>query len=142
MNLRVCLSHGHLQVPEGFYALPLLNPDSRYHLSIRVDYPNADDVRHSKVPRDEMGGDIYIHGSNASIGCLAMGDPAIEELFCLAAQVEPDDREIILAPVDFRRRPDFTLPEEEPRVEVLYERIRLRLAGFPPPREAPSGRGG
>ncbi len=78
---------GDLQVPEGVYGLPVLNPNSRFHLSIRVDYPNAEDIRHARVARKQMGGDIYIHGGAASIGCIAIGNGPIEEVFCLAAQV-------------------------------------------------------
>ena len=82
------LREGDKQVPEGFYRIELLNPNSRYHLSLRVNYPNADDIDRAREDgRDlsTLGGDIMIHGGSASIGCLALGDPAIEELFVLAA---------------------------------------------------------
>jgi hypothetical protein len=80
---------GDLQVPEGFYRIELLNPNSRFHLSLRVGYPNETDRQRAVDegrPLDGLGGDIMIHGGAASVGCLAMGDPAAEELFVLAAR--------------------------------------------------------
>jgi murein L,D-transpeptidase YafK len=75
---------GDAQVPEGFYNIDLFNPQSSYHLSMRVDYPNASDVAaRSDAP---LGGDIYIHGGCRSDGCLAMTDAGIEELYWLGIE--------------------------------------------------------
>ncbi|WP_044283775.1 L,D-transpeptidase family protein [Myxococcus stipitatus] len=74
---------GDLQVPEGFYTLDLFNPWSNYHLSIRVSYPNAADRRHQK-PGVPLGGDIFVHGDCVSIGCIAIQDGPIEELYLMA----------------------------------------------------------
>ncbi|MCE9672549.1 L,D-transpeptidase family protein [Myxococcus stipitatus] len=73
---------GDLQVPEGFYTLDLFNPWSSYHLSIRVSYPNAADRHHQRagVP---LGGDIFVHGDCVSIGCIAIQDAPIEELYLM-----------------------------------------------------------
>ncbi|MDB5033066.1 MAG: hypothetical protein JWQ98_307 [Chlorobi bacterium] len=122
---------GDRQVPEGFYTLPELNPNSSLHLSIRIGYPNQDDIANAGILRDAMGGDIYLHGKAASIGCIAVGDPAIEEIFTLAAQVAEPNRRIIISPVDFRRTPKPSLPREEKWVSDLYGRIRRELAAFP-----------
>ena len=116
---------GDCQVPEGDYGLTGLNPNSRFHLSIRVDYPNEDDAARSSIPLREMGGDIFVHGGRASIGCLAVGDQRIEELFCLAALVK--DRRILIAPADLRRR---TVPVTDPAVTDMYSRLALKLAAF------------
>src|SRR5207244_3968581 len=71
------LREGDGQVPEGLYAINFLNPNSLYHLSLRVSYPNDFDRAQAKRDgRQKLGGDIMIHGSFASIGCLAMGDEA------------------------------------------------------------------
>lgn len=118
---------GDKQVPEGFYGLPYLNPNSRYHLSIFVDYPNAEDVSNSKVPRSQMGGEIFVHGKSVSIGCIAIGDHAIEELFTLCALTPTTKRRIIISPVDFRKFPDFSMPKEEEWVRSLHDRIRREL---------------
>jgi len=74
------LQEGDSQVPEGFYFVPpaAMNPKSSFHLSFNIGYPNAFD-RHHK--RD--GTFIMVHGGRASVGCLAMTDPGIEEIFIL-----------------------------------------------------------
>lgn len=101
---------GDSQVPEGIYRLNALNPNSAYHLSLRVDYPNADDLRlPGRLPAARQGGDIYVHGNAVSIGCVAIGDPAIEHVFCLVARAAPGERHILLSPRDFRR-PDAPTP--------------------------------
>jgi murein L,D-transpeptidase YafK len=73
---------GDRQVPEGFYTINRFNPNSKFHLSLGLDYPNQSDLIRSDQTRP--GSDIFIHGSNVSIGCLAMGDDAIEEIYALA----------------------------------------------------------
>lgn len=122
---------GDEQVPEGFYDLTELNPNSAFHLSIRVDYPNSEDIGNSRISLQDMGGDIYIHGNQLSIGCLAMGDRTIEELFPLAALVPRGSRRIIIAPFDFRRHPNRALPREAAWVTKLYGRIETALREFP-----------
>ena len=76
---------GDRQVPEGIYQIDRFNPKSQFHLSLGINYPNAADKVFAD--REAPGSDIFIHGSNKSIGCLAMGDPAIEEIYTLARSV-------------------------------------------------------
>jgi L,D-transpeptidase-like protein len=133
------LRAGDQQVPEGVYAIESLNPNSRFHLSLRVGYPNAFDLAQAmRDGRDDLGGDIMIHGADLSIGCLAMGDEAAEDLFVLVADVSPENVDVILSPVDFRThglpRPDRPLP---PWVDGLYADIRTALAVLPPPPPPP-----
>ncbi|MFO0594255.1 MAG: L,D-transpeptidase family protein [Myxococcaceae bacterium] len=73
---------GDLQVPEGLYEVPEFNPTSDYHLSMKVSYPNASDRLRSDPKRP--GGLIYLHGSCASIGCIAIEDEPIEEVYLIA----------------------------------------------------------
>jgi murein L,D-transpeptidase YafK len=127
------LQEGDGQVPEGLYKIESLNPNSRFHLSLRVDYPNAfDRAMGKKDGRTELGGDIMIHGSNASIGCLAMGDEAAEDLFVLAQRTGLKNIAVILTPVDFRA---CALPKDfvhdPPWVKGLYEEIRSELSKYP-----------
>jgi len=78
------LREGDKQVPEGLYRVAGLNPNSSFHLSMKLNYPNAFDLKHARAEgRDSPGSDIFIHGKSVSVGCLAMGDEAIEELFVL-----------------------------------------------------------
>ena len=119
---------GDRQVPEGFYNLTVLNPNSAYHLSIRVDYPNAEDIAHGTVERGQMGGDIYIHGNAKSIGCLAMGDPAIEEIWPLVGTVGLKNCKILISPIDFRTKP---VPKtDDPWLRDLYSRLKTELRKF------------
>jgi murein L,D-transpeptidase YafK len=69
---------GDMQAPEGFYsfAAKQLNPASRYHLAFNVGYPNAYDLAHQRT-----GSLIMVHGDMCSIGCFAMTDPVIEEIY-------------------------------------------------------------
>ena len=73
---------GDTQVPEGVYHINRFNPKSDFHLSLGLDYPNASDLRFCDAAKP--GGDIFIHGGCASIGCLAMTDDAIKEIYLLA----------------------------------------------------------
>lgn len=82
---------GDFQIPEGFYYLENLNPISKYHLSIRVSYPNESD-RILGV-HEKLGGDIYIHGKCETVGCLPMTDELIKEIYIinLYAKAEGQD---------------------------------------------------
>jgi L,D-transpeptidase catalytic domain len=124
------LKEGDRQVPEGLYKIESLNPNSRFHLALRVNYPNEFDKDKSRRDgRTKLGGDIMIHGGAASIGCLAMGDPAAEDLFVLAAETGIKNISVILAPLDFRVR---DLPPNAPPspgwTPELYSEIRKALA--------------
>lgn len=126
------LREGDGQVPEGLYAIASLNPNSRFHLSLRIDYPNSDDRRRAQSDgRSQLGGDIMIHGSNVSIGCLAMGDPAAEELFVLAALTGPANIQVILSPVDFRKEASVKIPAGQPAwVAERHAQIKAELSKF------------
>lgn len=128
------LVEGDRQVPEGVYGAEFLNANSRFHLSIRLDYPNAFDREMAKRDgRSRLGGNIMIHGSAVSVGCLAMGDEAAEDLFILAALISKERLRIVVSPTDFR------LPgRSPPAVGVswageLYDGIRAELGAFPLP---------
>lgn len=125
------LREGDGQVPEGFYRIELLNPNSSYHLSLRVDYPNAEDLAHAAEEgrdRKGLGGDIMIHGKAMSAGCLAIGDRAVEELFVLAALTGLDAIELQIFPGDFRKGVPPAPPDSAPAwTGELHERLRVVL---------------
>jgi murein L,D-transpeptidase YafK len=124
------LREGDLQVPEGIYRLTAFNPNSSYHLSVRVDYPNADDrAIAAREKRTNLGGDIFIHGKAVSIGCLAIGDSAIEELYVLLADTGLRNSLAILAP-SANPRPPQGAPEW---VSSLYGRIREEMTAVRSP---------
>lgn len=74
------LREGDKQVPEGVYAIPAsaMNMNSSYHLSMDTGYPNALDRS-----LERTGSEIMVHGRCASVGCLAMTDPVMEQVWTL-----------------------------------------------------------
>jgi len=124
------LREGDRQVPEGIYRINFLNPNSRYHLSMQINYPNEFDRRKAALEnRTDLGGEIFIHGKAVSIGCLAIGDEAIEELFVLVATIGIDKVTVILAPQQHKQTTDLNAPIR-PWVPELYSDIRQALAQF------------
>ncbi len=126
------LKEGDEQIPEGIYKIVSLNPNSLYHLSLRVDYPNEFDQRMAKLDgRVNLGGDIMIHGRSVTIGCIPVGDTAIEELFVIAAKTGVKNIKVIISPVDFRKE---KIPEKMTDVPAwtaaLYAQIAQELAEF------------
>ncbi len=128
------LREGDKQVPEGLYRIESLNPNSRFHLSLRVDYPNAQDRERAALEgRTNLGGDIMIHGSDRSVGCLAIGDSAIEELFVLVALTESGSCEVLLCPRDLRRRaPESSWSQGAPWMQERYTALERLLRDYAP----------
>lgn len=75
---------GDLQVPEGFYSITAFNPWSNFHLSMCINYPNHSD-RILGV-QGSLGGDICIHGSCVTIGCIPLTDEVIKEVYLLCVE--------------------------------------------------------
>jgi TPR repeat protein len=133
------IREGDHQVPEGEYAVTALNPASRYHLSLRLDYPNAFDRAQAAADgRDRLGGDIMIHGGAVSDGCLAVGDAEIEQIYALVERVGLENVRVVVSPFDLRRRDASRAAATagaRPRwVPELYDAIAAALApfGLPP----------
>ncbi len=74
------LAEGDGQVPEGFYFVPpsAMKPDSQFHLAFNIGFPNEYDRLHQRT-----GSVIMVHGNCVSIGCLAMTDEKIDEIYTL-----------------------------------------------------------
>ncbi len=128
------LVQGDKQVPEGLYRISLLNPNSAYHVSLRVNYPNAFDLKMAKKEgRKDLGGDIMIHGKNLSAGCLAVGDEAAEELFVLAARTSLAKVRLIIAPTDLRHKKLPEVAGQPPWLPGLYTEIASAMTPFDAP---------
>jgi hypothetical protein len=127
------LSEGDLQVPEGFYRIEKMNPNSAYHLSMKLDYPNQFDRRMARSDgRRNLGDNIFIHGDRVSSGCLAIGDRAVEELFVLTAMLGMEHVSVIISPRDYRFRPTAEPAPGMPGwVGTLNEKIASNLQIFP-----------
>jgi murein L,D-transpeptidase YafK len=120
---------GDYQVPEGFYYINEFNPRSNYHLSLGLNYPNSSD----RMLSDSLqpGGDIYIHGSCVTTGCIPITDAQIEELYVLAAHAKDLGEDFIpvhIFPVMFRnnRSSDYlgNYLKDFPEYKPLAERFR------------------
>jgi len=90
---------GDLQVPEGFYYINDFNPFSKYHLSLGINYPNQSDRIFS--PHKDLGGLIYIHGDCVSVGCMAMGDTNIGEIYSMAKKMKTKI-EVHIFPINYK----------------------------------------
>ena len=84
---------GDGQVPEGFYNINRFNPKSNFYISLGLNYPNVSDTRKSK--ESNLGGDIFIHGSCVTIGCLPMTDNYIKEIYLLAVYAKNNGQDKI-----------------------------------------------
>ena len=93
---------GDGRTPEGEYVIDRRNPDSKYHLSIGLDYPNATDVEVARAAGVNPGGDIFIHGeprkfrrqSDWTAGCVAVANDEIEEIYAMVRDGTP----IVISP--------------------------------------------
>lgn len=121
---------GDLQIPEGIYRIAYLNPNSSYHLSMKVSYPNRFDRKMArKDRRTRLGGDIFIHGKNVTIGCIPIGDRNIEELFTIIATNGVRNTRVLIAPNDLRIR---TAPSIKGIrwVGLLYTKLKRALLAY------------
>lgn len=123
------LKEGDGQIPEGIYKIEYLNPNSAFYLSLKINYPNEFDKKMgSKDNRSNLGFDIFIHGKAKTIGCIPLGDQAIEEVFLLASNVKNKNIEVVIAPHDFRIDKKYpSIPHVE-WSDQLYKMISKRLS--------------
>ncbi len=133
---RVCMQSGSMgpkrmegdyQIPEGFYHINEFNPNSNYHLSLGLSYPNASDRLLSDPKRP--GSAIYIHGNCVSTGCIAIDDEPIEELFALARVVKQNGQDII--PVHIFPARYNVRSSQEYLLKTLEERPDLKAFNQP-----------
>ncbi|MEC5143731.1 L,D-transpeptidase family protein [Chitinophaga sp. 212800010-3] len=84
---------GDRQVPEGFYYINDFNPNSNYHLSLGINYPNFSD----RILSDQRnpGGEIYIHGNCITVGCIPLTDEFIDEVYILAVNAKNAGQDFI-----------------------------------------------
>ena len=128
---------GDYQVPEGFYYINEFNPNSNYHLSLGLNYPNLSD----RVLSDSLrpGGDIYIHGSCVTVGCIPVTDQQIEEIYILATYAKNAGEDYIpvhIYPIRFNNKrsadylasltkSDNDLKQFADKLQAVYEHFEL-----------------
>lgn len=129
------LKEGDLQIPEGIYNIEYLNPNSSYHLSLKINYPNLFDTKNAKTEnRTNIGSDIFIHGSDITVGCIPIGDQNIQEVFYLIAKNGYQNTKVVISPVDYRVNKEFDmlkhLENKKDWHEQLYKNIKSELENF------------
>lgn len=125
------LKEGDKQIPEGIYEVEYLNPNSSYYLSIKINYPNSFDKSKTKfTDHSKMGGNIFIHGKSATIGCIPIGDKAIEEVFLLTKKALNNKVKVIISPRDFRQNMQYPEIREIDWDKELYDIINTELRAF------------
>lgn len=93
------LRKGDGRTPEGRYQVDRRNPDSRYHLSLGIDYPRPRDVALAQSQGLEPGGDIFIHGTprrfratpDWTYGCVAVPNGEMERIYAMVGEGTPVD---------------------------------------------------
>ena len=120
------------QIPEGIYRITAFKPFSSWHLSLMIDYPNDfDKIQAAKEGRHQLGSNIFLHGKAKSVGCLAVGDKAIDQLFILARRVGLSHVKLGIAPNDLRRsKPATTMFAQPHWVPELYKKIAESLSVY------------
>lgn len=120
---------GDYQVPEGFYYINEFNPKSAFHLSLGLNYPNNSDKLLSDSA--QPGGDIYIHGSCVTTGCIPIKDENIEELYILSSHAKSNGQDFIpvhIYPVVFKnaRSVDYLnkFLKDFPEYNTLNQRMK------------------
>jgi murein L,D-transpeptidase YafK len=136
---------GDLQIPEGYYRVSALNPRSSYHLSLRVDYPNASDrIRNRRLDATApLGGDIMVHGSCVTIGCLPIEDGPIEEVYLLVSELFPDRTvpiHIFPRPLDDAGLAALLTTSPSPEVRMLWTELHAGWQAFESTRRVPAVR--
>jgi murein L,D-transpeptidase YafK len=149
-NYKVCITSGTVgpkrregdkQVPEGFYYINEFNPNSNYHLALGLNYPNPSDRHLSDM--NKPGGDIYIHGSCVSIGCIPLTDDMIEEVYVMAAATKSLGQDFIpvhVYPVNFRVKKSFDYLKKYttvPGYSYMVEQMKNAFYYFEDKRQLP-----
>lgn len=131
------LRQGDHQAPEGFYRVGRgqMNPASRFHLSFDLGYPNAYDRAHGR-----SGDYLMVHGSCVSVGCYAIGDAAIEEVYTLmAAAFDAGSDGIPVHAFPFRfDRPDRTRRLADPQWGAFWRELAVGWDAFEAARRPPA----
>ena len=115
---------GDYQVPEGFYYIDRMNPNSSYHFSLGINYPNAsDDILSDSL---KPGSEIYIHGSCVTVGCIPIMDGPIEDLYILASYAKQNGEDFIpvhIFPVRFNKAKSLEYLNKTSEKDTGYQKF-------------------
>jgi murein L,D-transpeptidase YafK len=88
------IQEGDGKTPEGNYLIDWRNPNSAFHLSLHISYPDRTDRQQAASRGVSTGGDIFIHGNTIvrrdwTAGCIAVTDREIEEIWAAVPNNTP-----------------------------------------------------
>ena len=132
---------GDGQVPEGHYYINRFNPSSNFYLSLGINYPNASDAVRSN--RSNPGGDIFIHGSCVTIGCMPITDNGIKELYLICVEAKNGGQSKIPVTIFPGRLSDTGLAElkkqfPDLKTHQLWDELKAVYDTFEKSHELPS----
>lgn len=119
---------GDYQVPEGFYYINEFNPNSNYYLSLGLSYPNASD----RILSDQgkPGGDIFIHGGCATVGCIPIRNDQIDELYIIAASAKSAGLDYIpvhVFPINYTVKKSYDFLNKAMENNPSYKALNVKL---------------
>lgn len=119
---------GDYQVPEGFYTINEFNPNSNYYLSLGLNYPNASD----RILSDQVkpGGDIFIHGGCATVGCIPIKNDQIDELYIMAAAAKSGGLDYIpvhIFPINYTVKRSYEFLNKSLENNQAYKALNTKL---------------
>lgn len=119
---------GDYQVPEGFYYINEFNPNSNYYLSLGLNYPNPSD----KILSDQAkpGGDIFIHGGCATVGCIPIRNDQIDELYIIAASAKSAGLDYIpvhIFPINYSVQRSYEFLKKAMDNDPSYKALNVKL---------------
>ena len=89
---------GDGRTPEGEYIIDRRNPNSAYHLSLGISYPNEADIAYARAQGRSPGGDIFIHGESTKLGflrsdwtagCISVKNREMERIYAMVHNGTP-----------------------------------------------------
>jgi murein L,D-transpeptidase YafK len=92
------VQEGDGRTPEGVYVIDRINPNSAFHLSLGISYPNDADRAAARAIGKKPGGDIFIHGQKTpgkkdkkdwTWGCISVTNAEMEEIFAMVRRGTP-----------------------------------------------------
>jgi murein L,D-transpeptidase YafK len=131
---------GDGRTPVGDYIIDRRNPQSSFHLSLGISYPNAEDMARAQILGVEPGGDIFIHGQpngprrvlnrDWTAGCIAVTDEEMRQIYAMVRTGTPISLiEGSAAPVATVQAIVDTDPQSPDRLIRIQEQERARRAG-------------
>ncbi|MEJ2883008.1 L,D-transpeptidase family protein [Pedobacter sp. GR22-6] len=132
------VKEGDLQTPEGTYHIVAFNPESKFQLSLGINYPNAEDLLRSG--KEKPGSEIYIHGDCVTVGCIPITDDKIRELYVLAVEArEHGQAEIPVQIFPFKMNAENMRTQllKFPQHKAFWASLKLKYDAFEKTKQAP-----